>query len=378
MEVPMYRKQFARRSFLVGGLATAGAVFPNLLEGAAKRKKILVVGGTTFLGPAITETAVVAGYDVTLFNRGLTHSEWFPSLEKLRGLRHGNPQQQDLTALNGRHWDAVVDVWPFDPVLVGSLAEFMKDRTDHYLYVSSCSAYDDDAPPPTPRPKDAEDLPTRAFESAPEGFWKKYGVGKAESERRVRAAFGNRCTLIRPGVIKGYRDALPWAEDFWLYAVRIQHGGKQIAPGTGDDTFQLIDVRDVAYFVVKCIKERLYGAFNVAGEVRSFRNFLATCKQVTLSDAELVWIPQSFLHDHSLEPRKNFPFWSPNPKHIPYADVDYAKAKRAGLYLSPLEAMVSGSLEWYADCFPRDDFQWTFLPSAKEKEVLAAWSQHTT
>ena len=203
-------------------------------------------------------------------------------------------------------------------------------------------------------------------------------MGKAESERRVRAAFGNRSTLIRPGVIKGYRDALPWAEDFWLYAVRMQNGGKQIAPGTGEDTFQLVDVRDVAYFVVKCMNERLYGAYNVAGEVRSFRNFLETCKRVTLSDAELVWIPQGFLHDHGLEPRKNFPFWSPNPKNIPYADVDYAKAKRAGLYLRPIESMVSESLEWYADCFPRGDFRWTFLPPAKEKEALAAWSQHTS
>jgi 2'-hydroxyisoflavone reductase len=120
-------------------------------------------------------------------------------------------------------------------------------------------------------------------------------VGKAESEYRVLQVFPERSTLIRPGVIKGYRDDMPWAEDLWFYEVRVQCGGSLIAPGTGDDAFEVIDVRDVARFIVRTIDTALSGAYNVAGDPQSFRDFLGLTKRVTLSDAELVWIPQSFL-----------------------------------------------------------------------------------
>ena len=247
----MYRRQFVRGALVLGGLVTAEAMYPNLLEGAAKRKKLLVVGGTTFLGQAITEAALVAGYDVTLFNRGLTHTEWFPRLEKLRGLRDVDPQ-------HSKRWEA------------------------------NCTWH------------------RRRYVS----------VGRRQGRRLFYCEMYGRASLRR----------------------------------------------------IQCC----------GGGARSFRNFLAACKQVTLSDAELVWIPQGFLHDHGLEPRKNFPFWSPNPKNLPFAGVDYAKARRAGLYLRPVEAMISESLEWYAECFPGGDYQWTILPRAKEKEVLEAWAKHTT
>jgi 2'-hydroxyisoflavone reductase len=386
----MHRRDFVRTAFVLGGLAGAEALFPELLKAVTKPKTLLIIGGTSFLGPALVEAAQIAGHEVTLFNRGLTNVEWFPHLEKLRGLRDSNPQQQNLQALKGRRWDAIVDVWPFDPDVVGTCAEFLKDQTDHYFYVSSCSAYEDKPLSPPPQPKEAEDWPTCVFEPAATG-WRKYAVGKAESERRVHAAFGARCTIARPGVIKGYRDAVAWADDLWFYAVRIQRGGNLIAPGTGDDSFQLIDVRDVARFMVKCIDEQLYGVFNVAGEPQTFRDFHDLCKRVTLSDAELVWIPQAFLHARGLEPRKNFPFWSPNPDHKPYGDTDYSKAKRAGLQFRHPEEMVRESLQWFAECSPREpvvnnfgvtelggQIQWKYLSQAKEAEVLAAWKNHAS
>jgi 2'-hydroxyisoflavone reductase len=297
----MNRRDFVSKALTLGGLAMAGALSPQLVRGASRSKKLLVIGGTTFLGPALVEAALIAGHEVTLFNRGITNVEWFPHLEKLRGLRDANPQQQDLTALNGRRWDTVVDVWPFDPDIVGSCADFFKDRTDHYVYVSSAAVYEkeDKIPAPPPRPKEAEGWPTCSFEPSAQG-WRKYAVGKAESERRVRSVFGERCTIIRPGIIQGYRDNIqrapsgdwvPWAGSLWFYEVRVQRGGSLIAPGTGDDSFQIIDVRDVARFMVRCIDRLLYGAFNVAGEPQTFRDFLELCKRVTLSDAELVWIP---------------------------------------------------------------------------------------
>jgi 2'-hydroxyisoflavone reductase len=372
----MNRREFVGRSLLLSALATGGAVFPPSVKAITRWKKILVIGGTNFLGPAVVEAALTAGHDVTLFNRGLTHPEWFPHLEKLRGLRDANRQKQDLTALNARHWDAVIDVWPSDPDMVATAAEFLKDRTDHYLYVSSCSAYESKPISPEPHPLVAEDYPLCPFESSATGY-RQYQVGKAESERRARAVFGEKCTIVRPGVIKGYRDDRPWCEDLWFYLVRVQRGGRQIGPGTGIDSLQLIDVKDVARFLVRCVDLPIYGIFNVAGEPQTFQSLLELSKRVTLSDAEPVWIPQKFLHEQGLESRTNFPLWSPNPENKPWGDTDYTKATRAGLRLRPAEEMVSESLEWFAESYPRD-FEFTYLSRAKEAEVLAAWARHTS
>jgi 2'-hydroxyisoflavone reductase len=376
MKLSMNRRDFAAKALMFGGLVLAGALSPRRVEATTKSKRLLVLGGTTFLGPALVDEALIAGHEVTLFNRGRTHAEWFPHLEKLRGLRDSSRQQQDLTSLEGRKWDGVVDVWPSDPDIVASSAEFFRDRTNHYIYVSSCSAYEKKPAAPPAHVREAEDWPTCAFDPAAEG-WRKYAVGKAESERRVLRVFGERSTIIRPGVIKGYRDPLPWAEDLWFHEVRVQRGGSLIAPGTGEDTFQLIDVRDVARFMVRSIDTELYGSYNVAGEVQNFRAFLELSKRVTFSDAELVWIPQAFLHKQGLEPLKNFPFWSPNPENKAFLEVDASKAKRAGLGLRPREEMVEESLRWFAECSLQlgSEVEWKYLSRAKEAEVLAAWKR---
>jgi 2'-hydroxyisoflavone reductase len=243
------------------------------------------------LGPALVEGAVAEGHIVTLFNRGVTNPNLFPHLEKLRGFRSGDADDQDLSALARRHFDVVVDVWPNDPAIVASAAEFLKDRARHYLYVSSVAAYDS-----------KEFAKAGIEENAPLEAWngpgRKYNRGKAESERRLHAILGERLTIVRPGPIKGNRDTTP---DLLTWLIRAQKGGQHIGPGDGSDPVEIVDVKDVARFLVLAIDRSLYGTFNLTGRPMSFREFLDACKAATWSDAQFVWIPQGFLHQHQLE-----------------------------------------------------------------------------
>jgi len=376
----MNRREFTRNGLILGGLVATGVSFPTSLQADSIRKQILVLGGTRFLGPAFVEAALVAGHAVTLFNRGQTNPDLFPHLEKLRGVRSANTQEQNLSSLNGRHWDAVVDIWPSSPELVGSAALFLKDHTDHYVYVSSCAAYETKPISPAPNPPEAEEWPLCPFDRSATGG-RQYQVEKAESERRVHAAFAHRSTIVRPAIIKGYRDY--GGEDLAFHLVRAQRGGKRIGPGTGNDCLQFIDVRDVGRFLVRCVDGPLWGTFNVSGEVQTLRSFLETSKAVAHSDAEFVWIPQSFLHEQGLEPGSNFPFWYPGkdrellarePKTPKPWGIDCTRAMRAGLRRRPVEETISEHLEWFTENNPRD-FEFQFLSSGQEKEVLRSWEK---
>lgn len=138
----MDRRSFIKSSLLASAASACSSLIPFPLFASAARKRVLVLGGTLFLGPAIVESALAAGHTVTLFNRGVTNPTLFPNLEKLKGFRSSDPQDEDLSALSRRHFDVVVDVWPNDPALAASAAELLRDRVGHYLYVSSIAAYD--------------------------------------------------------------------------------------------------------------------------------------------------------------------------------------------------------------------------------------------
>jgi 2'-hydroxyisoflavone reductase len=374
----MNRREFSRSAFFACSLSASASGFPAILKAGSRQKQILVLGGTRFLGPAFVEAALVAGHEVTLFNRGVTNPELFPRLEKLRGVRSSNPQEQNLSSLSGRHWDAVVDVWPSDPELVGSAARFLKDRAEHYVFVSSCAVYETNPLSPAPNPAEAEDWPLCPFDSSATGG-RRYQVDKAESERRLRAVFADRATVVRPAIIKGYRDY--GGEDLAFHLVRTLRGGRRIAPGSGDDCLQFIDVRDVGRFLVRCVDEPVSGTFNVAGEVQTLRGLLETTRAVTHSDAEFVWIPQTFLHEHGLEPGSNFPFWYPGDDRERLAreakvpkpwGTDCSRAKRAGLRRRPVEETITEHLEWFLE----DNsfhYEFKFLPSTTEADVLRSW-----
>jgi 2'-hydroxyisoflavone reductase len=238
-----------RRSFFkYSALLAASACSSSLAAWASfAPKRILVLGGTLFLGPAVVDALLADGHTVTLFNRGVTNPELFPHLEKLRGFRSSDANHQDFTALSHRHFDVIVDVWPNDPAVVASAAEFLKDRTQHYLFVSSVAAYDGRE---FAKSDIGEDAPMEPWS----GSGRPYNRNKAESERRLHQIIGDRLTIVRPGPIKGCRDGTP---DLLTWLLRAQEGGEHIAPGDGRDPVELVDVKDVATFLTLAIDRSL-------------------------------------------------------------------------------------------------------------------------
>jgi 2'-hydroxyisoflavone reductase len=370
----MDRRNFIKRSLIATAASSCSTLFSSWALAGIAPKRILVLGGTRFLGPALVEAAVAEGHTVTLFNRGVTNPSLFPHLEKLRGFRGGNGEDQDLSSLAQRHFDVVVDVWPNDPATVSSAAGFLKDRTGHYLYVSSVAAYDS---------KEFERAGIE--ENAPLEPWngpaRKYNRGKAESERRLHAIFGDKITIVRPGPIKGDRDDTP---DLLTWLTRAQNGGQHIGPGDGSDQVEMVDVKDVARFLMLAIDRFRYGIFNLTGRPMSFRAFLDTCKTVTLSDAQFVWMPQEFLHQHGLETdfalgsfAGNFPFWRPAGALPGLWQVSSEKAFRAGWQTRPFQETALDCLTYFRS--QGDTLDWTdYLSPDKEKQVLDAWEHRSS
>ena len=370
----MDRRDFIKRSYLAITASSCSTWFSAWTLANAPPKRILVLGGTFFLGPALVEAALAEGHTVTLFNRGITNPDLFPHLEKLRGFRSGDAGDQNLSSLAQRHFDAVVDVWPNDPTTVASAAEFLKERAGHYLYVSSVAAYDS-----------KEFTRAGIEESAPLEPWtgtaRKYNRGKAESERRLHAILGEKITIVRPGPIKGDRDTTP---DLLTWLVRAENGGLHIGPGDGNDPVELVDVKDVARFLLFAIDRSLYGTFNLTGRAMSFREFLDACKAATRSEAQFIWIPQDFLRQHGLETdfamklfAGNFPLWRPAGAMPGLWQVSSEKAYRAGWQTRAFQETALDCLTWFRSRGQTVDWE-DYLPPDKEKRVLDDWAQHSS
>jgi 2'-hydroxyisoflavone reductase len=364
-----------RRSFIqlsMAALAGAACV-PWLLKpaNAIPPKHILVLGGTNFLGPAIVEAAIAEGHTVTLFNRGVTNPELFPHVEKLRGFRSNDPRGQDLSSLAHRQFDAAVDVWPNDPALAESAAKFLKDRVGHYSYVSSIAAYDS-------KGFERAGIDETAALEPWNGAARPYNRGKAESERRLHAIRGEEITIVRPGPIKGDRDTTP---DLLTWLIRSQKGGTHIGPGSGDDSVELVDVKDVARFLLSAVDRSLYGTFNLTGRPMSFRQFLDACKTATRSDAKFEWIPQAFLGAQGLDTdfalntfAGNFPFWRPAGAKPGLYQISSEKAFSAGWQTRAFQETALDCLSYFRS--RSEELEWDdYLPQDKETRVLEAWSR---
>lgn len=358
-----------RREFLRGSaLSVAAGLAAQRAWSSSKSKTVLVLGGTGFLGPATVQCLLERGHYVTLFNRGISSPELFPALEKLRGNR--DPKSRDLASLEGsRRWDAIIDVWPQEPDIVEATAVLLAPRTDHYLYVSSIAAYDG-----YPHPMMVESSPIRPWNPTADD----YGINKAESERRLQRAAGNKLTLVRPGPIKGDRDGGP---DLVTWLMRARSGGQHIGPGDGTDTVELVDVKDVAAFLAACVERRHLGAWNLTGSPMTFRSFLGQCNVITQSKAEFVWIPHSFLTNHGLKTdyelqtyAGNFPFWRPEPQLRNIFQISSAKAFNVGWTTRPLADTARDCMSTFGVLQENNPKWHDYLDAGQEQAVLKQWS----
>jgi 2'-hydroxyisoflavone reductase len=320
--------------------------------------KILVLGGTKFLGRATVEAALARGHELTLFTRGETNPELFPEVEKLRGDR-----TKDLSALDGRRWDAVIDTSAYYPADVRRSAEALKD-SGRYVFVSSISVYADFSGEPTEDSPRGElgDMP--ADEMLPE--YENYGPLKALCEDAVWDVFGERATIVRPGLIVGPHDP---TGRFTYWPHRIARGGEVLVPAPPERTVQFVDVRDLGAWLVELLEGEEHGAFNATRSGVPWSEVVESATAVTGSDAAPVWIPDDFLTKHEVGEWMELPMWLADPEWVGLNRADVSRAEAAGLAHRPLEETIRGTLD------EAETTDGAGLKPERERELIEAWRQ---
>ncbi len=327
--------------------------------------KLLIIGGTRFLGRALVDAALAAGHAVTLFNRGQSNPDLYPNVETLHGDRDGG-----LDVLAGRQWDAVIDTCGYVPRVVGASASFLADAVGHYTFISTLSVYSD---PSIVGMDESAPLGTLVDESVEEITGETYGPLKVLCEQAVDAAMGAECALhVRAGLIVGSHD-LSDRFSYWPY--RVAQGGEVLSPGEPGNGVQLIDVRDLAEWTLRATEARLSGPYNTTGPAGKLTMgmVLDTCQAVSGSDAAFTWVSEDFLLAQEVEAYTEMPLWVP----AEYAGFDtFAchKAIAAGLTFRPLAETVQATLDWLAT--RPADYQWRGgLRPEREAELLRLWQE---
>lgn len=334
-------------------------------------KKILILGGTGFLGPQLVEVARARGHTVTLFNRGKTRPGLFPDVEKLQGDRDPN-KGEGLKALQGRKWDAVIDTSGYVPRIVKASAELLAPNVEHYVFISTISVYGDMSKPGIDESAPVATMPDETIEVVREH----YGALKALCEKAAEAAMPGRVTNIRPGLIVGPDDP---TDRFTYWPVRVERGGEVLAPGDGTDPTQFIDARDLAAWTILAVERKHLGVYNAVGprEPLPMRGLLEACQKAGGNKATLTWADTGFLEKHNVQPWGDMPVWIPGTgEDKGMGRVSNAKAVALGMTFRPVEDTVRDTLAWWKAQPPERQAKLRAgLTAEREREVLAAWHQ---
>jgi 2'-hydroxyisoflavone reductase len=320
--------------------------------------KLLVLGGTKFLGRATVEAALARGHEVTLFNRGQTNPDLFPEAEKLHGDR-----EQDLSALDGRTWDAVVDPSGYVPGAVRGSTELLANSAGFYLFVASLSVYSNRSKSMVEGDalEELGDMPDdRLLED-----YSNYGALKALAEQAVAETFPDAHANVRPGLIVGPHDP---TGRFTYWPHRIARGGDVAAPAPPVDRVQFIDVRDLAEWMVGLCERRQSGAFNAVNEGVSWLHLLETCRAVSGSDANFVWVDGKFLLDQGIGQWMELPLWIEDEADKGLHRADISRATETGLTHRPLSETVEATLEL------AETTETAGLSPEREAALLQAWA----
>ena len=329
--------------------------------------RLLIIGGTHFLGRALTEAALADGHEVTLFHRGRTYADDFPRARHILGDRDGG-----LDGLGPETWDAVIDTCGFVPRVVRAAAERLRDRVGLYTFISSVSVYAD--PLARGATEDARrvvlDDPT-VETVTPET----YGGLKTLCENAAREAMDGRALWVRPGLIVGPYDV---SDRFPYWPRRVARGGRVLAPGRPERGTQFIDVRDLAAFTLHATERGTAGTYHVTGDAVPFGAVLDTCRTTLHADATFEWVDEAFLLAHAVMPYSELPLWLP-AEYAAHDAIDCTRARAAGLTCRPLAETVRDTFAWDIahplESRPRKAgvAAPSSMPAEREAELLALW-----
>jgi 2'-hydroxyisoflavone reductase len=328
--------------------------------------RLLVLGGTVFLGRHVVEAALRRGHEVTLFNRGRHNPELFPDAERLRGDRNG-----DLAPLRGRRWDAVIDTSGHTPRAVQASAELLAAAVEHYAFISSFAVYADF--PHAPGLDESAPVVTHADSASAGVSPETIGPLKALCERALEPAFLDRALVVRAGLLAGPHDP---TDRFTYWPHRVAQGGEVLAPGAPELRVQLVDARDLAEWVVAAAESRRVGVYNATGPATplTMQQLLGTCRAESGSDAHFTWVEDDFLFAAGLEPRRELPLWMPGARGV--GAVDCRRAIAAGLAFRPLAATVRDTLDWDV-ARPAAAPRRAGITRERERQLLDAWRRQT-
>ena len=338
--------------------------------------KLLVIGGSRFLGRHLVAAAQAGGHDVTLFNRG--RSAPVDGVEMIEGDRN-----TDLDRLEGRRWDAVIDTCGYFPRAVAASAKALADSVDRYVFISSLSVYADHSVPGNDENARLGELteeqqrevdqiePGSAASAAALG--KMYGPLKVVCERAVEQVMPGRVLQVRPGLIVGEGD---YSDRFTYWVTRVARGGEVLAPGRPDRFLQMIDVADLARWTIRMTERKATGVYTANGAPGqlTMKTLLEECRAVSGSDASFTWVDDEFLLEHKVGPWMELPLWIPDSDEEMrgFMYIDCSKALAAGLETRPISETIRDTLAWHRSRGSVETLK-AGLAAGKEEELLRAW-----
>jgi 2'-hydroxyisoflavone reductase len=395
------RRDFLQLTAAATGAAALGSVLPRPLAGAVlaeavgaapRAMRILILGGTGFTGPHQVRYAVGRGHHVTVFNRGRRQADLPAGVQHLHGDRNAPDGLAELQAevARGTRWDVVIDNPSTLPFWVRDAGRVLQNAADHYVFISSISAYADNSVVGMDeatvleeyRGGDPLDVDMAAFQARAGEL---FGAMKVASEREAEKWFPGRTTVIRPGLIVGIGD-LTGRFNYW--PLRIARGGEVLAPGTGHDAVQIIDARDLAEWTIRVVENRAVGTYNAvgpAGEL-SMAEMLGGIRAAFdgTTPVRLTWVPVDFLQEHQIRGWSDMPVWvPPTPDNAGFSRVSIKRALDAGLTFRPLAVTAADTVAWhrtlpdqawYRDMTPQQQARLAGpFTAEREAAALAAW-----
>ncbi|MHA7966048.1 NAD-dependent epimerase/dehydratase family protein [Paenibacillus sp. CAU 1782] len=343
--------------------------------------KLLILGGSRFLGKHLVEAALARNFEVTLFNRGISGGRPEPNVETLHGDRN-----TDLNILLGRQWDCVVDTSGYWPSQVRSAALILSDNIRHYTFISTCSVYRDFTARNISETDDVltlepEQLSKLDVSHADRSLQlEHYGALKYHCEEVLQQDMPARSLIVRPGLIVGPYDV---SDRFAYWVRRLMRGGNVLAPGSSNRPIQLIDGRDLAEWVLALCTASATGTFNAAGpkSLLTMGELLQTCRDICGTEAEFTWVSDDFLQEQKIQPWTELPFWLPEREPGTTGDLggifslSIKRAVEKGLSFRPLHETVRDTMHWLIEAGPK---VLNSLKEERELELLKHWESRLT